>query len=493
LKKNFLIKKIKTISKVFWQNRLWYIKRFSWYSFTLFPQVMNIFYHPGTKIPFSYKHAGTFCNEAAEWYWDANDQLRIRQGILAKAKKSKKYSAWFLAQFLGHFINLEKVFSRLEKLDFNKLTDKELLAAADELYWTESPVAAWGYLADSFLTSGEDNWLVEEIRKEVKNSKAVEILTAAGFESFVNQERADLLKIGTRKKDDAKYFEAMQRHRDNFYWIQNSYWVVYNHKLKFFAGEIEKLKKEGVDFKKAHRKESRRAEINLKAKQEIYKKLHISNKLKNTIYCSDIIGYIQDARKQAALRLDHFLFLLAGQIAKRVKITRQEALNLVYPEIKEALIGKKVDRQELRNRIKKCFIYLSPNGYKILSGKKAMAINENIFHGQEDESKMLKGTPTFLGLVRGRARVVNNHKDMALFKQGEILVTNNTTPEFVPLMKKAKAIVTEQGGMTNHAAIVSRELRVVCIVGVSGITRVLKTGDLVEVDADKGIVKIIYK
>ena len=76
-------------------------------------------------------------------------------------------------------------------------------------------------------------------------------------------------------------------------------------------------------------------------------------------------------------------------------------------------------------------------------------------------------------------------------KRGDILVTNMTTPDFVPIMKKVKAIITKEGGMTCHAAIISRELGVPCVVGTKVAMQVLKDGDLVEIDAGKGIVKII--
>ena len=68
-----------------------------------------------------------------------------------------------------------------------------------------------------------------------------------------------------------------------------------------------------------------------------------------------------------------------------------------------------------------------------------------------------------------------------------------TRPEFVPLMKKALAVVTDEGGITCHAAIVSRELRIPCITGTKNATRILKDGDLIEVDADNGVVKIIKR
>lgn len=73
-----------------------------------------------------------------------------------------------------------------------------------------------------------------------------------------------------------------------------------------------------------------------------------------------------------------------------------------------------------------------------------------------------------------------------MLKEGDNLVTEMTRPEFVSIMHRAGAILTDEGGLTCHAAIVSRELRKPCIVG----TRVLKDGDFVEVDANKGIVRI---
>jgi pyruvate,water dikinase len=80
---------------------------------------------------------------------------------------------------------------------------------------------------------------------------------------------------------------------------------------------------------------------------------------------------------------------------------------------------------------------------------------------------------------------------MSKMKQGDILVSIATNPDIVPAMKKAGAIVTEQGGITSHAAIVSRELGTPCVIGTKIATKVFKDGDIVEVDANKGTVKLI--
>ncbi len=79
-------------------------------------------------------------------------------------------------------------------------------------------------------------------------------------------------------------------------------------------------------------------------------------------------------------------------------------------------------------------------------------------------------------------------KDIANFKEGEILVTEMTAPDWVPAMRKAAGIITNGGGMTAHAAIVSRELGVPCVVGTKGATEVLKTGQEVSMDGALGII-----
>ena len=75
------------------------------------------------------------------------------------------------------------------------------------------------------------------------------------------------------------------------------------------------------------------------------------------------------------------------------------------------------------------------------------------------------------------------------FKKGQILVSGKTNPNLIAAMKRAAAIVTDQGGLTSHAAIVSRELKIPCVVGTKIATEVLKNGDQVEVDANQGIVR----
>ena len=83
------------------------------------------------------------------------------------------------------------------------------------------------------------------------------------------------------------------------------------------------------------------------------------------------------------------------------------------------------------------------------------------------------------------------HKQIGELKKGEILVSSMTIPDFLPAMKKAAAIVTNEGGVLCHAAILARELKKPCITGTKFATHILKDGDYIEVDANNGIVKFV--
>jgi len=101
---------------------------------------------------------------------------------------------------------------------------------------------------------------------------------------------------------------------------------------------------------------------------------------------------------------------------------------------------------------------------------------------------VLRGDGAAPGIGSGKVVIIKSHKEINKVKKGDILVTTMTSPDFVPAMKRAAAIVTEKGGQTSHAAIVSRELGVPCIVGTKTATKILKTGEEIIVDGSKGLV-----
>ena len=99
---------------------------------------------------------------------------------------------------------------------------------------------------------------------------------------------------------------------------------------------------------------------------------------------------------------------------------------------------------------------------------------------------MLSGSPASPGMASGPVKILEDATQIDKILKGDVLVAEMTTPDFVPAMKRAAAIVTDQGGRTSHAAIVSRELGIPCIVGASNATTTLKDGQIVTVDGSSG-------
>ncbi len=103
-----------------------------------------------------------------------------------------------------------------------------------------------------------------------------------------------------------------------------------------------------------------------------------------------------------------------------------------------------------------------------------------------DAPVLLSGSPASPGIASGSVRIVRDPSQIDKVTKGDILVAEMTTPDFVPAMKRAVAIITDRGGRTAHAAIVSRELGIPCIVGTGEATTILKDGQIISVDGSKG-------
>lgn len=184
---------------------------------------------------------------------------------------------------------------------------------------------------------------------------------------------------------------------------------------------------------------------------------------------------------------DKYLRKVAGYLLHNI-LSSQALAVLAKEELAEFFVSGNLPAEGiLVERYKGCALQYDENGkVKVLQGnefKKLMSIITNQYVGQE-----IKGMVAYRGKVSGRVRIVPDPKNCLDFQEGDILVAGMTRPEYLPLMKKSGAFITDAGGLLSHAAIVARELKKPCIIGTEIATKVLKDGDLVEVDAEKGVV-----
>lgn len=162
-------------------------------------------------------------------------------------------------------------------------------------------------------------------------------------------------------------------------------------------------------------------------------------------------------------------------------------------ELADILTGK-LTGQQLDQRLKYlCVVWKQDAEEPLLltekEGKKweQKTLSKNVIPVQG--GIQIQGRTACPGKITGRVRVLLKAENCDQMKNGEVLVTFMTSPDFMPAIRKASAIVTNLGGVTSHAAIISRELNIPCIVGTKYSTKILKTGDMVEVDATSGVVR----
>jgi phosphohistidine swiveling domain-containing protein len=176
--------------------------------------------------------------------------------------------------------------------------------------------------------------------------------------------------------------------------------------------------------------------------------------------------------------------------ARRLEVPERLASLLTPEELLDVLLrGKEFSERDLKRRENGCFFFLDRTNsvqfhYGTLRGLGERAVRD---------VKEFAGKMAFKGNARGIVSVVNSAKNMGKFKEGEILVSINTNPSLMPILRKAAAIVTDEGGIACHAAIISRELGIPCIIGTKIATRVLTDGDEIEVDADNAIVRLLQR
>lgn len=171
--------------------------------------------------------------------------------------------------------------------------------------------------------------------------------------------------------------------------------------------------------------------------------------------------------------------------------TRFDVVNLLNAEIIDYLENKLVPDLGVALKRNEAIYYRTRDDLKVINDIEIVEKIKDSINTVTD--KTIKGTIAFKGVAKGEVKMVFSKADLPKVKKGDILVSRTTMPDYTPAMEIAAAFITEEGGITSHAAIIARELKKPCIVATGNCTKVLKDGDIVEVDAENGIVKIIEK
>jgi phosphohistidine swiveling domain-containing protein len=222
-------------------------------------------------------------------------------------------------------------------------------------------------------------------------------------------------------------------------------------------------------------------------KLEIEKKYNLDIKLKSAFSFFRTLADLRELRKEDIQISNAFLTQYLEIIKNYTKLSVHEMKFLLQNELIDVLEGKKLDFKERLNE----YVMIFDNDILILTGEEAKKGIKDFNARFNKQFNELKGRIAMTGKAKGHVKILLGRADFHKINLGDVIVAPSTRPEYLPLMKKACAIITDEGGLTSHAAIVSRELKIPCIIGTQVATEILKDNDLVEVDADNGVVRKI--
>jgi phosphohistidine swiveling domain-containing protein len=209
----------------------------------------------------------------------------------------------------------------------------------------------------------------------------------------------------------------------------------------------------------------------------------------------ELLPHFSDARKYTEpiySKTEVFFRDLAKAIAQK-EGANANLLTCLTEEELEAYLGKRVlpKQEELEQRYNESALFFEGGKQDFVFGEAVKDLENHIAPMNTQEKGTVTGTATFPGIIQGTARVIQNPAEAKTFEKGDILVTGMTRPEFMPFIEKAAAIVTDAGGVLCHAAITARELKKPAVVGTESATKMFRDGDLIEVDAEQGKVKVL--
>lgn len=270
----------------------------------------------------------------------------------------------------------------------------------------------------------------------------------------------------------------LTRHTEKFSWLTTNQIDTEPDKVLDY---YDKLKKLLLGTPKSRRKPS----LNPKIVKKLSKKdIRILDLINKTIS-------IDNVSADFSAKLD---FLMRKKLSEKFKISFSDLTWYLFDELEDLVeTNNRLSSKELGKR-KKFRAMIKINGeLECFYGKSRFikltkAIKQNSI---SNSSKNITGIIACRGLAKGTVKIVKGVNDINKINEGDILVTVNTKPEFLMAILKCRGVVTDWGGITSHAAIITREFGIPCIVGTGIATQVFKDGDIVEIDANEGVIKIL--
>jgi phosphohistidine swiveling domain-containing protein len=430
-------------------------------------------FSPQTQTPlFTYMHKKHLIHYARENFWETCQ---------------KSYQKYFSSpQLIKKYYQEGKNFSK-EIIKTNKLRQKKLNSRSS----SDNFLKAWQdfdkqykrinhiYSITSWLAietwQHDFNDLLDKMIKRNQLSEQVDSIvssTCVPWKKTAIYQIQDKLNKGVKTKQLVKDYQYLRSWTVVWYQPINEAWFK----------DLAVSSKEKISVKKY-------------SKDKLYKLLKPNNKEKKYLELAPYMFFFKDWRDDFRRAFNYHWSWFFDLLAKKYGVPRDDIGYLTTDEITQVFKTDKLPKDIIKHRkLNPVIITANSKNEKLkiidkkIPKKYFDIMNDVASRGQ---GGAIKGLIAQRGVVKGRVKIIYTPHDIKNFKTGDILVANTTHPNYLPAMKRAKAFVTDEGGIVSHAAIVARELKIACIVGTKTATKILKDGDMVDVDADNGIVKKI--
>ncbi|MES2223341.1 MAG: PEP-utilizing enzyme [Patescibacteria group bacterium] len=430
-------------------------------------------------------------DESVSVYYELDDHTEafeaIRKNLYCKdAPKLIKKIKDTITEYYKEFIRDIKA----APLDYSKVSNSKLINSFKNFYRQNEKISLPTWLLYLYIEDILTEILKEKLGVKIKDESVLkDVLHIVGRPDKIlplDAYHIDLYKIVLlpRSKQDGALHKFTKKYAS---------WGFYDVNFELQNTDSHRGKMAGLSVRDA---KSKIKEIESKYKKEAQDLLKIKKywlgdfELRALIGLYRLYANFKDwknyYREQSAYKMK-FLF---DEIASRLGLSRKEVSFLTEEETIEALKMKGgVDRNLITKRIANSALVFVNGHFSFVTDLNNLNSIDNKLEVKEVLS--IKGAIAFPGVVRGEVKIIASTNDFVKFKEGDILVSSTTRPDYLTFMKMSAGFITNEGGMLSHAAILARELKKPCIIGTKIATKVLKDGDLVEVDAEKGIVTIL--
>lgn len=373
--------------------------------------------------------------------------------------------------------NLEKIILEIEKI-YNYSTDIEYAIKDDEIYILQArPISKLTKSIKPYsLSITRPHSIIEQEIYFNGEYEGIKDLTNGLYyfkPLFIYNPKYETVEIYYNYVDLEEDPRLMYREIDNNY---DEFIKKYKNLIKNIKTVKEELNNKNIDINKI--------------KQLLISIYPFTSLGQIAGHFDDITKRVKDIFIEFRNNYDSFIHETGLILEEKIKETLDDEYKdyISYITLEE-IIDKKIPSVEELKQRKKGYIYFGKlyviNNYKVwLESNKISLMDE------EDNVKNLQGQIAYSKTVSGRVCKIFSEKDFNKFKEGDILVTPMTVPKFIEVIKKAKGIITDEGGITCHASIVARELQIPCVVGCKNATKILNDEDIVEIDGSTGIIKI---